>query len=693
MLSLPNWTLPCCSAFRLPTSSFILLLAAALPATVAAQRGVNRGYIDTTCAPCRDFFTYANGGWLKTATIPAAYTSTGASRELNDRNLDALRRVLDGAAAGADTVRDLTTRKLGVFYASCMDSARAEKAGASPIAGELQRIAVIKTPAELTGAIARLHRLQIPVLFHILAETDPKQSSRVIAQLYQGGLGLPDRDYYLKTDPGSDSLRREYVVHIARTFMLLGAAPAAARSDAEAVLRFETALAESSMTRVAQRDPQAVYHPTTLRELRALAPAIDWPRYFGDLDVPSVTRGDSAVLDVSQPAFLRQVNDRVARASLGEWRAYLRWHLAHHASPSLSAPFFAEYFAFESRLRGAKEPLPRWKRCAAASDNALGEALGKAYVAREFPPASKARVLEIVNNLEAAFAERIKRLSWMTDSTKAQALTKLAAVLKKIGYPDTWRDYSGLTVNASAPYATNLLAARAFDQQYELAKIGKPADRNEWQMTPPTVNAYYNPTTNEITFPAGILAPPYFDPNVDDAVNYGGIGAVIGHELTHGFDDEGRQYDAKGNLRDWWTADDASRFTERAKSVVARYDTYVAVDTFHVNGQLTLGENLADIGGLEIAYDAFQRSLAGRPRPADIDGFTAEQRFFLGFAQGWRSLMRPETLKLRTLTNPHSPPQWRVNGSVSFSPEFTRAFSCKAGDPMARPDSLGPAVW
>jgi len=665
-------------------SALALLLLATLTSSLPAQRGVNRAYIDTTCAPCNDFFTFANGAWLKTATIPAAYTSTGASRELNDRNLDALRSVLDGAAAAAGTERDPTKRKLGLFYASCMDSTRADKAGASPISGELQRVAVIKARTELTGAIARLHRLQVPVLFYLVAENDPKQSSRVIAQLYQDGLGLPDRDYYLKTDPGSDSLRQAYVVHIARTFMLLGTAPATARSDAEAVLRFETALAESSMTRVAQRDPQAVYHPTTLRELKALAPAIDWGRYFGDLDVGAI-KGDTAVLDVSQPAFLRRVNDLAAKAPLGDWRAYLRWHLVHQASASLSTPFFAEYFSFESRLRGAKEPLPRWKRCAAASDDMLGEALGKAYVEREFPPASKARVLEIVNNLQAAFAERIKRVTWMGDSTKAQAVQKLAAVLKKIGYPDTWRDYTALTVNGALPYATNLLAAREFDQDFDLAKIGKPADRNVWLMTPPTVNAYYNPTTNEITFPAGILAPPYFDPTVDDAVNYGGIGSVIGHELTHGFDDEGRQYDAKGNLRDWWTAEDAARFTERAKTVVTQYNGYVAVDTFHVNGELTLGENLADIGGLEIAYDAFQRSLAGKPRPADIDGFTAEQRFFLGFAQGWRSLMRPETLKLRTLTNPHSPAKWRVNGSVSFSPEFAKAFGC--------PNSAGSAIW
>ena len=669
-------------------------LAVTLPASLPAQGGVNRAYLDTTCAPCRDFYTYANGGWLESATIPAEYASAGAARELADRNTKALRRVLEDAAAGADTASDPTLRKLGAFYASCIDSARAESAGTAPIADELQRIAAIRKRGDLTTAIARLAGLGVFAPFYVLAQVDPKESTRNIGQLYQGGLGLPERGYYLRADPASDSLRRAYVAHVARTFALLGSAPSAARADAEDVLRLETALADSSMTRVAQRDPQAVYHRTTVHELGALAPAIHWSTYFAALGVPSLAAaGGAQALDVSQPGFLRQVSNLVAHAPLVQWRAYLRWHLADNAAHSLSAAFVAEDFAFESRLRGFTAPLPRWKRCAAASDDAMGEALGKAYVEREFPASSKVRVLEIVNNVQAAFAERIKRSDWMSDSTKTQALAKLAAVIKKIGYPDTWRDYTALTVSGSAAYATNLLAAQAFEQRRTMAKIGQPADRSEWQMTPPTVNAYYNPTTNEITFPAGILAPPYFDPAVDDAVNYGGIGSVIGHELTHGFDDQGRQYDAAGNLRDWWTPQDDSRFRERAHRVVEQYNGYIAVDTLHVNGELTLGENLADIGGLEIAYDAFQRSLAGKPRPPDIGGFTPEQRFFLGFAQGWRSLLRPETLRLRTLTNPHSPPQWRVNGSVSDSPEFSRAFHCRAGDPMARADSLGPPVW
>ena len=666
--------------------------ALTLPAPAAAQHGVNPAYIDTTCAPCRDFFTYANGAWLKTATIPPAYTGTGAARELFDRNTEALRRVLEGAAAGADTAHDPALRKLGAFYASCMDSVRADRAAAAPIAQQLRRIAAITTTGELQREIARLNRLQIFAPFYFSAEIDPKESSRNVGQLYQAGLGLPDREYYRKTDPASDSLRREYVAHVARTLGLLGAPAAAAQRDAARVLRLETALAESSMTLVAQRDPNAVYHKMTVRELQALAPAIDWPAYFTAMRVPALGSLD-ATLDVSQPAFLRLVSDRAAYAPLDDWRVYLRWQLADAAAPALGAAFFAEHFQFESRLRGTKEPLPRWKRCAEASDDALGDALGKAYVEREFPPAAKARVLEIVDNLQAAFAERLRHLTWMSDSTKTQAQHKLSMVLRKIGYPDRWRDYSTLEVSRTAPFARNLLNARAFEGRRQLAKIGTPVDHTEWQMTPPTVNAYYNPSTNEITFPAGILQPPYFDAAADDAVNYGGIGAVIGHELTHGFDDQGRQFDAAGNLRDWWTAEDGPRFAERARRVVAQFNGYIAIDTLHVNGELTLGENIADLGGLAIAFDAFERSLAGKPRPPAIDGFTPEQRFFLSAAQGWRSLTRPETVRLRTLTNPHSPPQWRVNGPVSNLPAFASAFGCKPGDPMVRPDSVRAEIW
>jgi predicted metalloendopeptidase len=400
-----------------------------------------------------------------------------------------------------------------------------------------------------------------------------------------------------------------------------------------------------------------------------------------------------ATLDVSQPAFLRLVSDRAAYGPLEDWRVYLRWHVGQTIAPSLGAAFFAEHFRFQSRLRGTKEPLPRWKRCAAATDDALGEALGKAYVETEFPPAAKARVNAIVDNLQAAFAERLRHLTWMSDSTRVRALDKLSKVLRKIGYPDQWRDYSLLQVNDTAAFASNAINARGFEGRRQLAKIGTPVNRLEWAFSPPTVNAFYNPPTNEITFPAGILQPPFFDAAADDAVNYGGIGGVIGHELTHGFDDEGRQFDAVGNLRDWWTAEDAARFTERAKRVVAQFNGYVAIDTLHVNGDLTLGENIADLGGLAIAYDAFQRSLAGKPAPPPIDGFTADQRFFLAAGQVWRSLTRQEMARLRALTDPHSPPRWRVNGPMSNIPAFAKAFGCKQGDPMVRPDSVRAEIW
>ena len=673
------------------TAPFALVVCAVV-APLAAQHGVNRAYLDTTCAPCSDFFGFANGAWLKTATIPPAYSNAGSGRELYDRNQETLRKVLERAAAATDTTHDATLKKLGAFYGSCMDSVATDRAGTAPIADELRRIDAMRTTLDLQHALARFNRLQIYAPFYFSAEADPKESSHNIGQLYQSGLGLPDRDYYLKTDPASDSLRRQYVAHMARMLALLGTPAAQASRDAARVMAFETALAESSMTLVAQRDPNAIYHKMAVRQLQTVAPAIAWPAFFTELGVPALGSADSA-LDVSQPAFLRLVSARVSGMPLDDWRVYLRWQLASAAAPTLSTAFFNEDFAFQRVLRGVKEPLPRWKRCASAADDALGEALGQAYVASEFSPAAKAHVLEIVNNLQGALAERIRRLGWMSDSTKTQAFGKLNAVLRKIGYPDTWRDYSTLEARTAWPYGANVLRAREFEQQRQLAKVGRPVDRTEWGMTPPTVNAYYNPSFNEIVFPAGILQPPYFDPAADDAVNYGGIGAVIGHELTHGFDDQGRQFDAQGNLRDWWTADDAKRFTERAQRVVSQFNGYLAVDTFHVNGALTLGENIADLGGLTVAYYAYETSLEGKPRPPDIGGFTTEQRLFIGFAQGWRNLIRPESIRLRTLTDPHSPPHWRVNGPVSNMGEFARAFGCKAGDAMVRPDSVRAEVW
>jgi predicted metalloendopeptidase len=454
-------------------------------------------------------------------------------------------------------------------------------------------------------------------------------------------------------------------------------------------MSLETALAESSMTLVAQRDPHAVYHKMAVKELAGLCPSIDWPTYFRGVGVPSLT-APTATLDVSMPHFFVGLQQQMEKAPIETWRAYLRVHCTRRTTAWLGKPFFDEGFHFGSLLSGAKAPDPQWKRAAVQSDDALGDALGKAFVETEFPPASKARVLEMVNNLQTAFRARIETRAWMSAETKKQALIKLAAIDKKIGYPDKWRDYSSLDLDPALSAAENLMRCQRFNLGIVMARIGKPVDRTEWGLTAPTVNAYYNPTRNEIVFPAGILQPPYFDAKADDATNYGAIGCVIGHEMTHGFDDQGRQYDARGALRDWWTPNDAKKFQAAAERVAHQYDGYVGVDTLHVNGQLTLGENLADFGGVTLSYYAYEHSLGGKPAPV-VDGFTGEQRFFLGAAHGWRSKYRPEILRTIVLTNPHSPPYWRVIGPLSNMPEFRAAFGCKEGDAMVNADR--PEIW
>jgi putative endopeptidase len=439
------------------------------------------------------------------------------------------------------------------------------------------------------------------------------------------------------------------------------------------------------------RDPHAIFHRMTVKELGALCPAVDWNAYFTDAGV-TVLASPTATLNVSQPTFMRQINSLLASTPMETWRAYLRFHVTRVAAPWLSNDFFMDNFAYASLLSGQKEPQPRWKRASQVLDFTMGEAVGKAWVAVAFTPESKQRVLEMVNNLHAVLNDRIAASPWMSDATKKQASIKLAAILRKIGYPDTWRDYSAMDIQASMTAPQMIRSAAQFEVNRRLSQINKPVDRNEWGMTPPTVNAYYNPTINEIVFPAGILQPPYFDPKADEAFNYGAVGSVIGHETTHGFDDEGRQFDAQGNLKDWWTADDAAKFKEKAQKVVDQYNSYVAVDTLHVNGRLTLGENIADIGGLTIAFHAWQRSLHGKPAPV-IDGFTGEQRFFLGYASEWRRKNRPEAMRTAALTDPHSPAEWRVNGVVSDMPEFYKAFGCKQGDALVKNDAQRPDIW
>ena len=673
-----------------------MLLALALVSTTRASRAADpavssfvRGYLDTTCSPCKDFNRFATGAWSDTVKIPPSYTGIGAGRELFDRNADVLYIVLEDTRKSVATEKDPTIRKLGTFYASCMDSDRAEQEGAKPIARALAKIDAIQDRAQLVAYLAQLVPMGASLPFRLSGDADFKNSAMNIAQLEQGGLGLPERDYYTRMDSASVALRNEYVAHTGRMFQLIGVPADQAAKQAAAILEFETGLAKASMTRVAMREPSAIYHKMTVAELAKQAPGFDWTAYFKNAGITALT-SPQAALNVQQPDFMKEAAKQIATLPLDTWKPYLKHFLLEAAAPHLSQPFFDESFSFASKLSGQKVPLPRWRRCSAEADMAMGEALGKAFVAQKFSPQAKARAVEMVNNLQATLKERIQKLDWMSDSTKARAITKLSAILKKIGYPDNWRDYTALQVSADSSYVINTFMARQFEAHRRLARIDHPVDRTEWGMTPPTVNAYYNPYVNEIVFPAGIMQPPRFNPDADDAYNYGGMGMVIGHELTHGFDDEGRQFDEKGNLRDWWTPEDAKRFTERAQKIVKQYNGYVAVDTLHVNGQLTLGENLADLGGATIAYYAYERSLQGKPRQV-IDGWTPEQRFFIAFGQGWRSKNRPESMRLRTLTDPHSPPQWRVNGPVTNMPEFRAAFGCKAGDPLVPAETV--TIW
>jgi len=689
-----NWP-----ATALATAAIALLgFTGVATVAIAQTSGVNKTNIDTSVSPCANFYRYANGHWMDTAEIPASYTGIGSAREVADKNQEILRQVLEKAAAGVATEKDPSLKKVGIFYTALMDSARADKEGATPLADELKRIADIKTPTDLRAAFARAVKNGVGagfgpggLPFRLGAEPDHDQSSMNIGEVTQGGLGLPERDFYFRTDPKSSAIRDAYVTYIAKTLQRTGDDEATAKKNADAILKLETALADSSMTRVAMRDPHATYHKMAVKELGALCPSIDWVAYFNETGVTALA-SPTATLDVSQPAFMKQVNALMTSTPIETWRAYLRFHTTRVSSAWLSNDFFMDNFAFQSLFSGQKEPQTRWKRASQTLDFAMGEAIGKAWVAAAFPPESKARVLEMVNNLHAVMNERIANRPWMSEATKKQASVKLNAILKKIGYPDKWRDYSALQIDPGVSGVLLLRRAASFEVKRRLDQIGQPVDRTEWGMSPPTVNAYYNPTVNEIVFPAGILQPPYFDAKADEALNYGAIGSVIGHETTHGFDDEGRQFDAQGNLKDWWTAEDAEKFKVKAQMVVDQYNSYVAVDTLHVNGKLTLGENLADIGGLTIAYHAWQRSLKGKPSPV-IDGFTGEQRFFLGYAAEWRRKLRPEMVRTATLTDPHSPAEWRVNGVVSDMPEFYKAFGCKDGDALVRADGQRPDIW
>ncbi len=661
------------------------------PSTVIPRlKVIDTSFIDHAANACTDFFEFANGAWLARDTIPAAYSSSGVSREMSDRNELVVRSVLDDAMQRRGSLpAQSTERKLGTFYGSCMDSTAAEQAGISPIKPTLAAIDAITSRAALLAEIARLQVSGMHVAFEYGADADPHDAAHYLGGVGQGGLGLPDRDYYLKTDPSSDSLRTAYIGHITRVLTLAGETPAAANADAGHVLALETELAKASLARVAMRDPSATDHPMTFAQFRTLVPDVDWPAYFHAVGLSTPLKK----VNVAEPEFFKRLDALLRDTPLDEWRAYLRYHTIDAASPWLSTPFVKENFAFSSRFSGAKAMLPRWKRCLGAADRMVGEALGQAYVNKTFSPQARARAKSVIDDIRASFGERVKHLDWMSDATKKQALTKLSLMGEKVGYPDRWRDYSRL-VTTDGPFVLNVQGAAAFEWGRTINRPGLPVDTTEWDMTVPTVNAYYDPTRNEMVFPAGALTPQTFDAKADDAANYGSLGGSwAGHELTHGYDDEGRHFDAHGNLRDWWLPSDSVHFTHEAQKIVDQFDSYVQVDTFHVNGKLTLGENIADYGGILTAYDALQRALARDGRPGLIEGFTPEQRFFISYAQSWRSNTRPEAMRNRVTLDPHAPERWRTNGPLSNDPEFAKAFGCKPGDPMVRDPSLVPRIW
>jgi len=647
--------------------------------------GFDTANLDKTCKPCDDFYQFAMGGWRKSNPIPPEYSSWGTFTKLADKNQQNLRQILEDAE-NAKAAPGSNEQKIGDFYASCMDTTAIDAAGTKSLDPDLARIAEIKSVADLQEEAERLHGRGVAALFRFNSAQDAKDSTQVIGAAFQGGLGLPEREYYLKEDDKSKQLRDSYVKHVAKMFELLGDPADQSASEAATVLNIETALANASMKNTDLRDPDKTYHKMTLANLKTLTPTFSWEAYFKAAGHPELKE-----INVGQPDFFKALDAQLTATPIDGWKSYLRWHLVNAAAPGLSEKFVDEDFDFYGKtLTGAKEIQPRWKRCVQATDRVLGEALGQVYVQKYFPPQAKARALEMVHNLIAALRDDLQTLPWMGPDTSKQATAKLEAFAVKIGYTDKWRDYSALKIDRRS-YAENQRRGAEFDFVRRLNKIGKPVDRTEWGMTPPTVNAYNNSSMNEIVFPAGILQPPFYDPKADDAVNYGGVGAVIGHEITHGFDDHGSKFDSNGNLKDWWSPDDLKNFKARAACVSDQFDAYVVDGDLHENGKLVLGESIADLGGLTIAYAAYEKSLADKPRPADKDGFTPEQRFFLGWAQVWGSNERIEYARLLANTNPHPLPRFRGNGPLSNMAEFAKAFGCKKGEAMVREQTC--KIW
>ena len=665
-----------------------LLFLAATALAHGGEGGLQTENIDSSTSPCHDFFQYANGAWLRTARIPPDRDTWGVDEEIDQRNLGILRDILENAASHPGDVSGGDAgpiRKIGDFYAAAMDEAAIESAGLAPLRDDLAAIAALKTANDVAALVRDWHIRGFDVLFELQAQEDLRDSATNIAYAGQGGLGLPDRDYYLRSDAKSALLRAQYRNHVAHMLDLLG--DARTKDEAGHVLELETRLAKASLDSLALRDPQNSYHVVTLAQADAKSPRFDWAALFA-----AGGRGDVQRFSLAQPEFFAAAGKAFGDTPVATWQAYLRWQLINASAPYLGKAFVDADFAFRGRaLRGIKDNKPRWKRAIESTDLALGEALGQAYVEKVMPRESRLRALELIGNLKAALRARLQNLDWIGDATRQTAYAKLDTLGAKIGYPDHWRDYSTLQVSRDSYYG-NMRAAAAFDARRQFAKFHRPVDHGEWDMTPQTVNAYNNPMRNEIVFPAAQLLPPYFDAQADDALNYGAIGGVIGHEMLHSFDDQGSKFDANGNLVDWWSDADRAHFEARTDVLVRQFNAYVPIDSLHIDGRLTLGENIADLGGLLVAYDAFKLTGQGRGG-APIGGLSPDQRFFLAYAQSWREQQRPQQLRLQLQSNEHAPAKYRVNGPLSNLPAFAHAFGCRPGDTMVRGDAVTVKIW
>lgn len=659
--------------------TFCLLLVFSINA-FAQIKAFDTARLDTSADACEDFYQYSNGGWLKNTEIPASQARWGSFNILNENNNKILKEILENAAQ-AKAPSGSSLQLIGDFYATCIDEAAIEKAGTTVLTPYFQQIDKIKDVKGLQQQIALFHSRGIGAFFGFGVFSDAKNSSMNVANANQGGLSLPTKDYYIKDDAKSVETRAKFVEHVTNMFKLLGDSEAQAAANAKVVLDFQTRLAKVSMSPVELRDPEKSYNKKNLVQLTEMSPNFSWTAYLTNRGIPQVKE-----VVIGQPDFFAEFSKMMEEVPLDQWKTLLRWTLITGTASRLSKAFVDENFNFFGKyLNGTKEMLPRWRRCATAADNNLGEALGQEFVKKAYTLEAKKRMDEMIDNLFAAYRERINGLDWMSAETKTKALAKLATIKRKIGYPDKLRGYDGLKIDRNS-YLENTLNSAQFQIARNSKDVNQPVDKTRWGMTPPTVNAGYNPVFNDISFPAGILQPPFFNASADDAINYGAIGGGIGHEITHGFDDEGSQFDGDGNLKSWWTPEDRKKFEERANCVVDQFNKYEVLPDLFINGKLTLGENLGDLGGLILAYNGFQKSLNGKPRPANIDGFTPEQRFFLGWAQVWAAKSTPQIQRVLVASDPHSDPRWRVNGPISNLPEFAKAFGCKEGQKMVRKD-------